>query len=87
MASEISFEPRLNLDDSDAEYVPLLRSGAWADIGSRSDMEDVYVCAENMMNDYGFSGSMEFVTLSIYTNLICLSLTFDMWNRSYSWMW
>ncbi|XP_047972196.1 probable protein phosphatase 2C 57 isoform X1 [Salvia hispanica] len=58
-ASEIAFEPRLNLDDSDAEYVPLLRSGAWADVGSRSYMEDVYVCADNMMNDYGLSGSSE----------------------------
>ncbi|KAL0323900.1 UNVERIFIED_CONTAM: putative protein phosphatase 2C 22 [Sesamum calycinum] len=39
----ISIEPRLGGDDGDAEYTPLLRSGAWADIGSRSNMEDVYV--------------------------------------------
>ncbi|KAH6757590.1 hypothetical protein C2S51_038738 [Perilla frutescens var. frutescens] len=58
-ASDISSEPRLSGDDSDAEYMPLLRSGAWADIGSRSSMEDVHVCADNMMNDYGLNISSE----------------------------
>lgn len=63
-------------DDSDAEFVPLLRSGAWADIGGRSSMEDAYVCADNMMNDYGLNNSSERpsafygVTLHLYTSLI-----------------
>ncbi|KAL0393995.1 UNVERIFIED_CONTAM: putative protein phosphatase 2C 22 [Sesamum latifolium] len=52
---DISIEPRLGGDDGDAEYMPLLRSGAWADIGSRSNMEDVYVCADNLMHDYGLN--------------------------------
>ncbi|GFP96041.1 probable protein phosphatase 2c 22 [Phtheirospermum japonicum] len=51
--SDISIEQRLSEDDSTTEYTPLLRSGAWADIGSRSSMEDVYVCADNLMHDYG----------------------------------
>lgn len=51
-SSDISSEPRLSGDDSDTEYMPLLRSGAWADIGSRSSMEDAYVCADNLMHDY-----------------------------------
>ncbi|KAI3468294.1 hypothetical protein Pfo_024957 [Paulownia fortunei] len=58
-SSDISIEPRLSGDDSDTEYMPLLRSGAWADIGSRSSMEDVYVCADNLMHDYGLNISNE----------------------------
>ncbi|KAK6116870.1 hypothetical protein DH2020_049400 [Rehmannia glutinosa] len=56
-SSDISIEPRLKRDDSDTEFIPLLRSGAWADIGSRSSMEDVYVCADNLMRDYGLDSS------------------------------
>ncbi|KAL3844121.1 hypothetical protein ACJIZ3_001524 [Penstemon smallii] len=58
-SSDISSEPRLNEDVCDVEFTPLLRSGAWADIGSRSSMEDVYVCADNLMLDYGFDNSNE----------------------------
>lgn len=52
-SSDISIKMRLSEDDSVTEYMPLLRSGAWTDIGSRSSMEDVYVCADNFMHDYG----------------------------------
>lgn len=55
----ISVLPRLNGDSSETGFIPLLRSGAWADIGSRSSMEDVYVCADNLMRDYGLSNSVE----------------------------
>ncbi|KAI3454043.1 hypothetical protein Pfo_010706 [Paulownia fortunei] len=58
-SSDISIEPRLNRDDSDTEFIPLLRSGAWSDIGFRSSMEDVYVCADNLMRDYGLNNSNE----------------------------
>ncbi|CAA0840699.1 Probable protein phosphatase 2C 22 [Striga hermonthica] len=51
--SDIPINPRLGEDDRITEYMPLLRSGAWADIGSRSSMEDVYVCADNLTHDYG----------------------------------
>ncbi|XP_051151205.1 probable protein phosphatase 2C 22 isoform X2 [Andrographis paniculata] len=53
--SEVSIETNLNGHSSGAKskYIPLLRSGAWADIGSRSRMEDAYVCVDNLMRDYG----------------------------------
>ncbi|KAL2525492.1 putative protein phosphatase 2C 22 [Abeliophyllum distichum] len=55
----ITDEPRLNLDDSEIEFTPILRSGAWSDIGLRPSMEDVCVCADNLMLDYGFKKSNE----------------------------
>ncbi|KAL2548321.1 putative protein phosphatase 2C 22 [Forsythia ovata] len=58
-SSNITNEPRLNLDDSEIEFIPILRSGAWSDIGLRPSMEDVCVCADNMMLDYGFKKSDE----------------------------
>ncbi|KAL6524153.1 hypothetical protein OROMI_031248 [Orobanche minor] len=53
--SNISIEQRQSEDDCTIEYMPLLRSGAWADIGTRSSMEDVYVCADNLSHDYGLN--------------------------------
>ncbi|XP_047340713.1 probable protein phosphatase 2C 22 isoform X2 [Impatiens glandulifera] len=41
------------IDDSAKEFVPVLRSGAWEDIGFRSTMEDVQICVDNFMRDYG----------------------------------
>ncbi|KAL8521930.1 hypothetical protein ACS0TY_012184 [Phlomoides rotata] len=58
-APDISSELSLSGDDSDTEYMPLLRSGAWADIGSRSSMEDVYVCADSLMHEYGLNIASE----------------------------
>ncbi|XP_075522550.1 putative protein phosphatase 2C 22 [Primulina tabacum] len=52
-SSDIAIVQTLNGEDGETEFVPQLRSGAWADIGSRSSMEDSYACADNMMNDYG----------------------------------
>ncbi|XP_009631008.1 putative protein phosphatase 2C 22 [Nicotiana tabacum] len=57
--SDVSLEPRADTGDHATEYIPLLRSGAWADIGSRSSMEDVYVCADNFMNHYRSTSSNE----------------------------
>ncbi|XP_051137801.1 probable protein phosphatase 2C 22 [Andrographis paniculata] len=54
-SADISTEPTSTIRDDDAEYMPLLRSGAWADIGSRSSMEDVHVYTDNLMDDYGFN--------------------------------
>ncbi|EPS67944.1 hypothetical protein M569_06828, partial [Genlisea aurea] len=45
------------VDDDEIKHIPLLRSGAWADIGSRSTMEDVFVCADNLMHTYGRNSS------------------------------
>lgn len=35
------------------DFLPTVRSGAWADIGSRKTMEDAYICCDNFMQDYG----------------------------------
>ncbi|XP_073288422.1 probable protein phosphatase 2C 22 isoform X2 [Primulina huaijiensis] len=47
----VSVLPRLNGDSNETGFIPLLRSGARVDIGSRSSMEDVYVCADNLVFD------------------------------------
>lgn len=58
-SSNISTEPIRNPDDSEIDFIPILRSGAWSDIGIRPSMEDVYVCADNLMLDYGVKKSNE----------------------------
>ncbi|XP_038701203.1 probable protein phosphatase 2C 22 isoform X2 [Tripterygium wilfordii] len=50
--SEISVDAELIIHD-ETDFVPIVRSGACADIGVRSYMEDVYVCVDNFMHDYG----------------------------------
>lgn len=50
--SDVSLEG-LSINSSETELLPVLRSGAWTDIGSRSAMEDVYVCTDDFKNDYG----------------------------------
>ncbi|KAF5938929.1 hypothetical protein HYC85_023188 [Camellia sinensis] len=57
--SSISVEPRLSVEGHETKFIPILRSGAWADIGSRSRMEDVYVCVDNFMHDYGVNNFNE----------------------------
>lgn len=51
--SDISAESGLCIEDSESEFIPIIRSGGWTDIGSRKSMEDVYVCVDNFMKDYG----------------------------------
>ncbi|KAE8700169.1 putative protein phosphatase 2C 27 [Hibiscus syriacus] len=36
-----------------AEFIPVVRSGAWAEIGFRTSMEDVYLCVDDFMHDFG----------------------------------
>ncbi|XP_006657104.1 probable protein phosphatase 2C 57 [Oryza brachyantha] len=36
-----------------AAYVPVVRSGGWADIGLRRTMEDVFICSDNFIQDFG----------------------------------
>ncbi|KAA8525357.1 hypothetical protein F0562_007225 [Nyssa sinensis] len=43
----------LRVEDCETKFIPILRSGAWADVGFRSSMEDVYVCADNFVSDFG----------------------------------
>lgn len=52
-ASGVSAEAGLGVDDHQSQFCPIVRSGAWTDIGFRSSMEDVYVCVDNFMQDYG----------------------------------
>ncbi|ERM97065.1 hypothetical protein AMTRI_Chr05g64040 [Amborella trichopoda] len=37
---------------SKSEFIPIVRSGGWADIGSRQSMEDVHVCVDDFLHDY-----------------------------------
>ncbi|KAG1335522.1 putative protein phosphatase 2C 57 [Cocos nucifera] len=46
-------EPEISREDYETEYIPILRSGGWADIGIRPSMEDAFVCCDNFMQDYG----------------------------------
>lgn len=57
--SDVPLEPRTTTGDHATEYLPILRSGAWADIGSRSSMEDVYVCTDNLMSHHRTASSNE----------------------------
>lgn len=53
ITSDIAVESKSRIGDSETEFIPLLRSGAWADIGFRASMEDVYVCFDNLVHEYG----------------------------------
>ncbi|KAL8256272.1 hypothetical protein R6Q59_031339 [Mikania micrantha] len=45
--------------DCKPEFLPLVRSGAWADMGFRGSMEDVYICADSFVHDYGGKNLIE----------------------------
>lgn len=53
--SDISVENEFTLEKnkSEFEFVPVMRSGAWSDIGNRSSMEDAYLCVDDLMDSYG----------------------------------
>ena len=57
--SYISSEPGQVIEDGESEFLPKLRSGAWTDIGFRSSMEDVYVCVDNFVQDYGLKNHID----------------------------
>lgn len=85
--SDISVELKACGEDPDIEFVPILRSGAWADIGFRSSMEDAYVCADNIMHNYGMkncdSGPSAFygvsLSLSVSQNFVIIVLWLYIW--------
>ncbi|XP_065851499.1 probable protein phosphatase 2C 22 [Euphorbia lathyris] len=54
-ASDIPVEPVLGLENHNADFLPIVRSGAWADVGVRSSMEDVYICIDNFVSAYGLN--------------------------------
>ncbi|XP_076931959.1 putative protein phosphatase 2C 57 [Bidens hawaiensis] len=49
----------VELEDRKPEFLPIVRSGGWADIGFRGTMEDVYICADCFVNDYGGKNPFE----------------------------
>ncbi|CAL0319176.1 unnamed protein product [Lupinus luteus] len=51
--SDVSAEPGRASDDCQSAFLPELRSGAYADIGFRSTMEDAYICVDNFMQNFG----------------------------------
>ncbi|KAI9070586.1 hypothetical protein K1719_047451 [Acacia pycnantha] len=51
--SEVSAEPEPVIEDCKSEFLPNLHSGACADIGFRSSMEDVYLCVDNFLPNFG----------------------------------
>ncbi|KAI4316279.1 hypothetical protein L6164_024274 [Bauhinia variegata] len=57
--SDASAETGHAMEVSESEFLPKLRSGAWADIGYRSSMEDVYVCVDDFMQDYGLKNHVD----------------------------
>jgi len=46
-------EPEKSRENCNSEFLPIVRSGGWAAIGFRRSMEDVYVCCDNFMHEYG----------------------------------
>lgn len=58
-SDDISTENGLGVDDSEKQFIPVVRSGAWADIGFRPSMEDVYLCVDNFMHDYGLENVID----------------------------
>ncbi|TKY74692.1 phosphatase 2C 22 [Spatholobus suberectus] len=57
--SDVSSGPGHVTEDCESDFFPALRSGACADMGFRSSMEDVYVCVDNFMQDYGFKNHID----------------------------
>ncbi|KAJ0248206.1 protein phosphatase 2C 22 [Hirschfeldia incana] len=55
--SALSVENEFASLDNKIEFVPAMRSGAWSDIGSRSSMEDAYLCLDNLMDSFGLKDS------------------------------
>lgn len=57
--SDVSAEPGHVVEDCQSDFLPKLRSGACSDIGFRSSMEDVYVCVDDIMQDYGLKNHID----------------------------
>lgn len=50
-ALDVSVEPVLGVENNEMEFIPVIRSGAWSDIGIRTTMEDVFLCVDNFVRD------------------------------------
>lgn len=51
--SDVSVEPITVSEYFQSDFIPVIRSGAWGNIGVRLSMEDVYVCVDNFTEDFG----------------------------------
>ena len=43
------------VDRQNQFFVPILRSGEWSDIGSRTSMEDTHVCISDLAKKFGLN--------------------------------
>lgn len=76
---DIPVEPLI--EDCESEFLPIVRSGAWTDIGYRSNMEDVYVCLDDFMHHYGLQHSGEgpnafYGVLNLSIDLLFLQISY-----------
>lgn len=46
-------EPDKRRENCDSAFLPIVRSGGWADIGFRQSMEDVIVCCDDFLHKFG----------------------------------
>ncbi|ONK59462.1 uncharacterized protein A4U43_C08F6670 [Asparagus officinalis] len=53
MPLDVPIETETCRESCDSDFLPIVRSGGWADIGFRRSMEDVYVCYDNLMHEFG----------------------------------
>jgi len=65
--------------EGETEFLPVVRSGAWTDIGIRSSMEDVYVCVDDFTTQYGLEHITE-VPNAFYGVSFCLLLAFYLFS-------
>ncbi|KAF5206353.1 phosphatase 2c protein [Thalictrum thalictroides] len=49
--SDVSYGPAMVVEGRETEFIPIVRSGAWTDIGFRQSMEDAYVCVDDFLRD------------------------------------
>ncbi|KAK9149772.1 hypothetical protein Scep_008529 [Stephania cephalantha] len=56
---DISVGSEVVMDDCETEFAPIVRSGAWTDIGYRRTMEDAYLCVDDFMEEFGVKNFSE----------------------------
>lgn len=59
MTSDVPTDTEKSKEKLDTDFLPIVRSGGWADIGFRRSMEDAYVCCDNFIHEYGLKNLEE----------------------------
>lgn len=69
------------VENHGADFTPIVRSGAWADVGFRTSMEDVYLCVDDFMHDYGLKNFADGPSAfyGVYSCLIIFSSSMLVW--------